>query len=310
MISRQKKLNIIGIILMLLTTIVWGSAFLILKNAMNSNPKTFIISIRFFGAGLIMCLIYIKSLLKADKKSLICGFILGAICAGGYYFQTLGLEHTTPSRNAFITATYCVVTPFMLWAIKKIKPKSYSLISAIICIIGIGLISFSGQSNDTGSNLILGDGLTLFSTVFFALQIIFIDSFSQSANPKVVLPVQVVSAGIILFIVSAITELPFHNIEDFIIKGDNIFNVCYLMLACTLFCQFGQFYGQLFSSSSSQSALILSLESVFGAIFSIIFGSEKVSLLLVIGFVVVFLATIIAVMRIDVLSLFKKKKKE
>ena len=295
---------------MLATTIVWGSAFLVLKNAMSSNPKTFIIGIRFFGSGLIMCFIYIKSLVKADKKSIIYGIILGAICACGYYFQTLGLENTTPARNAFITATYCVLTPFMLWLIKKVKPKSYSIISAIVCIVGIGLISFSGGSNESGSNLLLGDGLTLFSTIFFALQIIYIDSFSESANGKVVLPVQVVSAGIFLFIVSAITELPVYDIKDFIIKGDKIFNVAYLTLACTLFCQFGQFYGQMLSTSSSQSALILSLESVFGAVFSVIFGDEKLSFLLVVGFVIVFIATIITVMQIDVLKIFRKRDKQ
>ena len=309
MLTRQKKLNILGIVIMLLTTIVWGSAFIVLKNAISSNPKTYIIGIRFFGAGLIMCLIYIKALLKTDKKSLISGIILGLIVAGGYYFQTLGLERTTPGRNAFITSTYCVITPFLLWAIKKIKPKSYSIISAIVCIIGIGLISFSGESISSGDySFLIGDALTLVSTVFFALQIIFIDLFSKSANGKIVLPIQVLSAGIFLFIISAVNELPFNDISAFIIKKDNLFNVIYLTLVCTLLAQFGQFYGQVLCSAPSQCALILSLEAVFGVLFSIIFGDEKLSLLLVLGFIIVFIATLITVLEIDVLKIFKRKK--
>lgn len=296
MLSKAKRNNVIGLTLLFLTTIVWGSAFTVLKETISNNPPLFVIGIRFFFAGAIFCLIFLKSILKADKKSIISGMILGVFVALGYAIQTLGLKNTTPSRNAFITTTYCVICPFLLWLIKKVKPRWFHIVSAVICTIGIGFIALSGSGDDNfNTSYLIGDGITFFSAIFFALQIIFIEDFSHNSNGKVVLPVQLASAGVILFTLSAIMELPFTPISNFIIKGNNIFNICYLTLVCTLFAQFGQFFGQNLCSSPNQSALILSLESVFAAIFSVLLGNETLSLGLIIGFVLVFVATIMTI---------------
>lgn len=308
MIKNSKKLNLLGIMLLLITTVAWGSAFTILKDTTDDMPFAFVIGIRFGVSGAIISLVLIKQLIKINAKTLLHGVILGMILFVGYVLQTLGLRNTTPSRNAFVTSTYCVMCPFMFWIYYKERPKIYNIASAIICIIGIGFIALSKSESYEGSTL-LGDGLTLISAVFFALQIIFIEAYQNDKNPTMLLPVELLTAGILCFFYSFIFEFPNHALSDFAIKGDNVFNICYLTLFCTLFAQAGQFFGQKFSPSPSVSSLLLSLESVFGAVFSVLLGNEKLSTFVIIGFVIVFIAVLITVLQIDIVRLFKKGKK-
>ncbi len=304
MLSKKKK-NIIGLIILLTTTIAWGSSFALLKNVIDVLPQTYVIAIRFFVSGAILSLIFIKKILKTNKKNIIHGIILGAILSAGYFIQTYGLKNTTPGRNAFITSTYSVMCPFLLLLIKKIKPHSYNLISAVLCVLGVGLISLSG-GDQPDSGFLLGDMLTLISAIFFALQIIFIDDFQKDDNGAL-LPIEVLTAGTILLILSASIELPQYDISAFAITGDMIFSLCYLTIVCSLGAQMGQFYGQQLSASSNQSALILSLEAVFGTVFSVILGYETLSVQIVIGFTIVFISIIITVMRLDILKIFRRK---
>lgn len=309
MLTREKRLNILGITMLFLTTIAWGSAFTILKNTISELPSNYVIGIRFFVSGLIISLVLIKRIIKVNKKTVLRGIILGIILSLGYIIQTLGLKYTTPSRNAFITATYCVMCPFLFWILRKVKPKSYNIISAIVCVVGIGLISLSKSENIEG-NPIIGDAITLVSAILFGLQIVYIDAFQTDEHASMILPIELLSAGIILFLISLITEVPFRKISDFAITGDNIFNICYLTLVCTLLAQAGQFFGQKYCSNPSLSSLILSLEAVFGAIFAVILGAEKLNVSIVIGFVFVFIAMLITIFKVDIFKFFKKNKKE
>ena len=57
-----------------------------------------------------------------------------------YYTQTVGITDTTPGKNAFLTAVYCVLVPFLFWAVDKARPDKFNIIAAVLCIAGIGLV--------------------------------------------------------------------------------------------------------------------------------------------------------------------------
>ncbi len=305
--EKSKKLNLIGQLLLLLATIAWGSSFVVLKQTIETVPGFFVIGIRFVIAGLIVLAIFFKRIIRIDKRTLVNGVVLGVTVALAYFTQTWGLKYTTPSRNAFLTALYCIMCPFILWIFLKRPPKIYNVISAIMCIVGIGLISFSGQQSK-GQNLLLGDGLTLICAVFYSLQIIFIDKFQGDGNdPMQLIVVQFFVVGFLLLIASACLELPTRGIEAYKMNGDQWLKVGYLTLACTLFAQGAQIFGQRYTSAN-QSAIILSLEAVFGMVFSLIFKYEKLTLLLGIGFVVIFIAIMISELRLDPTKLLCKKQ--
>ena len=288
--SYTKKQNILGVSLLLIATLLWGTSFLILKQTIATTPPIFVIALRFLSVGLIISLIFIKRLIHASKSTFIFGIILGVTTGGAYIFQTLGLSLTSPSQNAFLTASYCVMVPFLMWLICKKRPKIYNVVAVVLCTAGIGLIALSGKDVGGGSNLFLGDALTLVSAIFFALQIVFIYMAHEKGNDGLsLLAIQLVVTGITCGIYTAAVEIPTYGISAFALSGEALLKIGYLALFATLITNFCQIYGQRFSSPT-QVALILPLESVFGAIFSVLFGGEVLSVLMIIGFAVVFFA--------------------
>lgn len=302
----SKNQNLIGQLLLLSATIVWGSSFFVLKETIEKVPAFFVIGIRFLIASILLAMIFFKKVKNINKTTFIRGLILGIILSGAYIFQTLGLKWTTPSRNAFLTSMYTIICPFLVWIFYKKKPKIYNVISAILCVVGIGLISFSGGTSNSKYAL-LGDALTLVSSVFYALQIIYNNRYTKDKTDVIqMLIVNLFVVGVILSILSLTTELPFCSIDAYRLNTDQFFRILYLTLVCTLFAQGAQIFGQKLAKSTSQSAIILSLEAVFGALFSVIFGSEKLSLPLILGFLVVFISILITELAPN---LFKKSKK-
>lgn len=306
--ERTKKLNFIGQLLLFLATIAWGTSFFILKETIAEVPAFFVISIRFLFAGIVLALIFFKRLKNIDKNTFLAGIVLGMWVALAYMTQTIGLMHTTPGRNAFITSSYCVMCPFLIWVLFKKKPKAYNVISAVLCLVGIGFISFSNDGGTSG-NFFLGDGLTLVSAVFFALQIIFNDKYQKlGRNTLFLLIVQFITVGVLFAVASLIFELPVREINGYALSTEQLLKIGYLTVACTLFAQSAQMIGQKFTKPN-QSAIILSLEAVFGMLFSVIVGAEKLSILLCVGFTIVFIAIIISELKLDTVGLLKRKRK-
>ncbi len=302
----NKKLNLVGQLMLLLATLAWGTSFFILKETIETVYELFVLAIRFLFSGIVLGLIYIKRIKKASKKTIIHGLTLGGILVSAYIVQTYGLSFTTPSRNAFLTSSYCVMVPFLAWLITKIAPKPFNVISAVMCIVGIGFVAFSGES-EQASNTLLGDGLTLVCAIFYGLQIIFISRYQDAGeDTSVLLVLQLLTVGVVCAVLSVIFELP-QGTAGYSLDIEKILKIGYLAVVCTMLAQMAQIYGQKFTTPN-QASLILSLEAVFGTLFSVILGDEKLTVGLVIGFIIIFIAMIINELKLDPLKLFNNKK--
>lgn len=307
MTLKGKGLNLIGQLLILSATICWGSSFIILKETIATVPALFVIGVRFLAAGLLLGVIFFKKIRKINRETFIRGIILGLVLSGAYITQTLGLKYVGAGKNAFITSLYCITCPFMIWMMFGVKPKSYHIISAVLCIVGIGLVMFSGSETD--ENVWLGCGLTFLCSIFYGLQIIFTSKFHEKKSDVIqLLVIQLFTVGVIVGVCSLAFELPFCGIEGYAAAADQIWRIVYLTLVCTLYTQLAQIIGLKFTESN-QAAIILSLEAVFGVVFAILIGDERVTPILLTGFAVIFVATIVSELKIDVLRPFKSKKR-
>lgn len=306
-----KNRNLIGQLLLFLATIIWGTSFIVLKNTISDLPPIYVISIRFLSCGIILSLIFFKRIIKISKETLFRGGLLGIYLALAYVFQTLGLNLTTAGRNAFLTSVYCVICPFLAWILIKEKPKSYHLLGVFLCIIGIAFISILGKEGENGNGVLAGDILTLVCTIFFALQVVTISQYRQYNDDNLLLLIiQFFVVGISCGLYSLIFEVPKFGIQSFVIKADQIFNIVYLMVACTFIAQALQIFGLKLSTSASQSAIVLSFEAVFGVFFSVVIGNEKLTPMLVIGFALVFIAILVSELKLDPIKLFKRNNKD
>lgn len=135
--TTQKALAAGGIIL---ATAIWGSSFSIIKNALTSITPLWFVSLRFSISIIILALICAKRFKHMNKGLLKEGIIIGIPLSLSYIFQNLGLMNTTASNTAFITSTYVVIVPFIMWLVyRKIRPANF--IIAIVTLGGLALLS-------------------------------------------------------------------------------------------------------------------------------------------------------------------------
>ena len=153
------------------TAFLWGTSFVIVKNTLDSIGVLWILALRFLGAAALLALAAGKKLRSLDKRSFTGSVLMGLSLAAAYLFQTYGIVYTTPGKNAFLTAVYCVLVPFLAWFVYKRRPGPIHVIAAFLCLIGIGFVSLDGL--DAGLNK--GDVLTLICGFFYALQIIIME---------------------------------------------------------------------------------------------------------------------------------------
>ncbi len=274
--------------LLFLVAIIWGGGFPAVKIALNTGITPFyLIAARFSIAAIIIFLFKYKEIKPHLKSHLLPGLLLGTFLFLGFAFQTFGIEHTTPSKNAFLTSTYVVMAPFIYWVVAKRFPDKYTLIGAALTIVGIGFLTL-----DDALSLNLGDLLTLVCALFFALHIIFIGYFSREGSKMQADPLTLVFYQMfftaILAIVAALLFEPFNAQPQY----DGIIAILYLGILSTMLAFFLQNFAQKVVSES-KSAIVLATESVFGALFSVMLLGEQMTINLIIGFTLVFIAIII-----------------
>ena len=289
----ERRKNIISKLLLFSATLVWGSSFVILKDTLtelgNGNFTFFILAARFLIAGLIFVLFSVGRFKLLTKKTFFHGVILGVVLFLAYAVQTVALNFTTPSKNAFLTETYCILVPFLSWLLFKIRPSKKNFVAAIMCLCGVLLIAFFGKT-ENASNEILGDGLTIFSGLFYALQIIFIAHFAGDDDAMLLLTFEILTAAALCTITSLVWEFPRHGAE-LALSSEAVWKILYLAVIATGFAQFAQMYGQKYTSATTTS-IIMCFEGVFGVIFEFIFGQNNLNVFIVIGFSII-LATLI-----------------
>ena len=156
----KKRAEVMGSLSLLVVAIIWGSGFIASQMALDAQMSSaFIMFVRFAIAALIVGIVFHKDLKKNMKKEHIKGgLLIGTFLFLAFYVQTVALQYTTPSNNAFITAANVVIVPFLWWAISKKKPGAKFIVSSFLCLLGIGILSINFSE---GFAFKIGDLMTL-----------------------------------------------------------------------------------------------------------------------------------------------------
>ncbi|MDD4413610.1 MAG: DMT family transporter, partial [Oscillospiraceae bacterium] len=126
---------------LLLTALIWGFAFIVVKSSLDKIGAFYMLAFRFSIATLGLSVIFFKRLKFINRSMLKNGFVLGLLLFIGYALQTIGCKYTTAGKNAFLTAVYVVLVPFLHRLINDQKTKRINIIASLIALLGIGLIS-------------------------------------------------------------------------------------------------------------------------------------------------------------------------
>ena len=268
-----------GRVALLTAALIWGSSFIVMKNAVEGVPVFMLLGIRFTVGCLLLMLILHRRLKTIGKKQLLHGAVVGTLLFAAYTVQTFGLLETTPGKNAFLTAVYCVLVPFVNWVIFRRRPTGWNWLAAVMCLAGIGLVSLEG---DLTMNR--GDALTLVGGVFYALHLVAVSRFGEEDDPVMLTMLQFGASALWCWGLSLMTESmpnPFPT--------NAWFELAYLAVFATTAALLLQNVGQSVTPAAP-AAILLSLESVFGVAFSVMLGAEGLTAQLVCGFALIFLA--------------------
>ena len=287
--NRKAKVALFG------ASLIWGSSFLVVKNSVDTITPHVLLLIRFSVGGLLLCLIFFHRLRELNCDYFIKGSLLGLLLFLGYSLQTIGITDTTPGKNAFLSAIYCVLVPFIYWAVDRKKPDSYNFLAALVGITGIGFVSLNGDLK-----IRMGDAFTLAGGIFYAAHMVALAKLSRDKDPVLLTIMQFGYGSIFSLIIALLFEEAPAKLTT-----DTILGLAFLAVFATAGAILLQNIGQKYTSPTSAS-IILSLESVFGVLFSVLFYHEEITLRIFIGFALIFLAVIISETK---LSFLKRKQK-
>ncbi|HEY4533090.1 MAG TPA: DMT family transporter [Fusobacterium sp.] len=282
MLNRKYK------ILLFMTAAVWGSGFPITKIALNYgiSPNA-ILAVRFLSASVLLFLYLCYKKEKIEKTEMKLGLFTGSLLSLGFSLQTVGLSYTTASKNAFLTGTYVVLTPFFAWIFTKKMPRKQVYLSCFLSLTGIFLLSWSGEN----FSMQFGDILSLLCAVFYAIQISYMSARIGNKNPLHVNFFQMLSAGILTLIYNILLEEG--SVFSFPENRVQFFSVTFLVIFNTLLAYSAQTVAQKYVESSLV-CLILSTEILFGAFISFLFLGEILSFQSLLGGFLMFLSIFLA----------------
>lgn len=274
--------------LIVLAAAIWGFSFVVMKDVVAVMPPAWLLGIRFLIAAVILLVVLHRRVRRHfSTRALGAGLVLGLFDFLGFWTQTIGLQHTTPGINAFLTATYCVIVPFAWWLVARKRPELFHVGAALIAIGGIWLVSVSASSG--ALTLGIGEGFTLLCAIFFAVHIVFVSRFSQAHDVLTLTVFQFFTEGVLGCCAGAAFET-FPPLSA--ITPDIAGQILFLSIFASVVA-FGIQNVSLAYVPPSQAALLLSLESVFGVLFSILLYGESLTARLVVGFALIFVAVLV-----------------
>lgn len=261
----------------------WGASFMLMKGALDSIPTGYLIAIRFTVGTPIVALISLKHWKYFTPDYLWRGSLPGLLLFGVYWAQTVGLETTTPSNNAFLSAVYCVIVPFLGWALFRERPDRYNMIAALLCIAGVGLVCLTQELT-----ISTGDLFTLLGAVFCAANIIAVARLGRGKDVMLLTVAQLATVALCAWILALTTEtFRFSSLA----RPELLAPMLYLCVMATAVCLVLMNVGLVWSEPAP-AALILSLEAVFGVILAVIFYGDPLTPRLLAGFSLIFLGVL------------------
>ena len=269
---------------LLATAIIWGAAFVVMNNALVSVPPFQLLAMRFGTGAVLLAVVFAVRWKSFHTGYLWRGAVLGTFIFLAYAIQSIGLLGTTSAKSSFLTTSYCIIVPFLSWAVSGKRPDIYHCTAALLCVVGIGLVSLNEQLSITW-----GDGLTLVCAIFFAAHIVTVSIFAKQYDVLLLTVLQFGFAALLSIAAGLISE----SWTIAIFTHENVFSLIYLCLFATTIALLFQNIGQKNTSPMSAS-LILASEALFGTLFSVLYFKERFTFQVLFGFAVIAVSIIIS----------------
>ncbi|MBQ8733862.1 MAG: DMT family transporter, partial [Anaerotignum sp.] len=289
-----------AILIMLLVTVSWGGGFVAIKMGIDLGvPVGLMNMIRAAIFTVLILILFHKHIFNMKKDEFKIGFLAGTANMMGFLLQSIGAQYTTVSNSAFLTTTNVVMIPFMAWVIMKRKPQPKNFVAVAICMVGTAVLAGVFRN---GLSFNIGDIYSLACAFAFGLSIVFLamqKSESHFAVGAFMIAVTHFMGGALYFIFAEGMTVPHIDWKMAVLP------LIYLGAGSSFLAQSLQVAAQKHVNPSTAS-LVPMFESVFGSIFSIMFGFETFTLNLLVGGSLIVASLVVS--EVDLKSFAKKNK--
>jgi len=254
--STAGNANLLPVAALIGVTIVWGVTFVEVKSALSTFPLLAFLAIRFGIATAVLAPFGARRLWKLGARGIAAGLLTGILIAGAFLAQSAGLERTSVSATGFITGTFVVLTPLVSVVLFRTRPARAGLLGVAATTLGLALLAGVHGGSPAGDILVLG-GATL-----FALQTALLERFARYDTAALTLLQMTAAAGVLAVGASGTGSFPIpHGLG--------------VVAALAVTGIFASALGSLAQNwaqrriSATQTALSLSLEPVWTAVFGV-----------------------------------------
>ena len=260
-------------------TAVWGSTFVVVKDAIEQMPVTDFLTWRFALAALVMLVIRPRSVAALGPRGRRAGLVIGLALGSGYLLQTLGLETTSASVSGFITGMFVVLTPLGAAVLlrQRVAPAAWAAVG--LATVGLGLLSLKGFAIGGGELLTLG------CAAAFALHIVSLGRWAGSYDAFGLAVVQLLTTAGLCAAVAVPGGLALPPAD-----------VWPALLLCAVAATAVAFVVQTWAQAHltpTRAAVIMTMEPVFAGVFAVVVADEVLGPRVLVGAALVLAAMLL-----------------
>lgn len=278
--------ELIASVVLGVVALVWGTTYAVIKDTLSVVEPYSLMMMRFSFSAIILSGIYFKKLRKLSLDDIKRGSIIGIFMFLAFYFLIISIRFTTASKFSFIIGAYVLIVPFLSYGLGRRKLNRNEVIGAIVATIGLGFLTI-----ERGVSFNLWDLVAGCCSFFFAAHMVAIEKYSGKSDAIALTIIQFIVTALIFIVLTGVKEG-----YNFSVLPQIKWTLGYLVIVSTVIPFAIQNIVQRYISATA-TALILTLQSAFGSIFAVYYLDERMSLQMILGCILIFVAIVLQQIR-------------
>ncbi len=268
--THERRTTLLAALALLVVTAIWGSTFFLIRDLLDRVPTLDFLAVRFTIAAALTALIAPRALRKLSPESRRHALVLGALYGVAQILQTAGLAHTAASVSGFITGMYVVATPLFAALLLRTRIGPLTWFAVALATAGLGVLTLDGFA------IGYGEALTLVAALIYALHIVGLGAWSKPDEALGMSILQLCVIAVICLVATAPNGIVLpDNTRDWL-------SVLYMAVFAGALALVAQTWAQA-HLAPTRTAIIMSMEPVFAALFAVWLGGESAGVRMVVG---------------------------
>jgi len=259
--TADRRVQLLATLALLAVTATWGSTFFLIHDLLERIPVVDFLAVRFAIAAVAMVALAPRAIGRLSRAKRRHAVVLGLLYGSAQILQTTGLAHTPASVSGFITGMYVVCTPLFAALILKTRIGPVTWGAVLLALVGLGVLTLGGF------HVGYGEAVTLVAAMLYALHIVGLGAWSTARDAIGMSIVQCLVIAVVCFVAAAPGGIAVpHRASDWV-------SVVYMALVAGAAALLVQTWAQAHLPPTS-TAIVMSMEPVFAAVFAVLFGGE------------------------------------